>query len=30
MKVLDIYNNNDLSLITYNGKDIRKLMDEFF
>ena len=30
MKVLDIYGKKDLDLITYNGKDIRKLMDEFF
>lgn len=30
MKVLDIYSKKDLRLITYNGKDIRKLMDKFF
>ena len=30
MKVLDIYGKKDLWLITYNGKDIRKLMDKFF
>lgn len=30
MKVLDIYSKKDLYLITYNGKDIKKLMNEFF
>lgn len=30
MKVLDVYNKEDLNLITYGGKDLSYLVDDFF